>query len=88
MLERTLPYLLVRSGTIPQVVSLGNTMLLWKVGFAHAQPARTGACTHALSLAKNFLTHSIQENVPSLKKEKKSDRPQPLSPRGQKPLKI
>lgn len=65
LLEIKLSHLLVRSGTIQQVCCiLRNKKLLWKADFVHAQPAETGACEHAASLAKNFLTHCIQENVP------------------------
>lgn len=45
-------------------------MLQWKTVFAHAQPARTGTYEHAPSLAKNFLAHSIQANIPSLIRKK------------------
>lgn len=64
LLERKLSHFLVRSGTIQQVIRQGRTMLLWKVVFAHAQPAGTGVWEHAPSLARNFLTHSSQANVP------------------------
>lgn len=66
LLERRLSPSPVRAGATQQVVKAVqyNTTPQCKVVFAHAQPARTGACERSPSLARKVLTHYTQANVP------------------------